>query len=278
MLRRAVVLAIEECLEDVPRSDWPLIPLLLCVAEPERPGRPEGLDSTLLSEIQEELGESFAPESIVISRGRTGAVVALERARHMLYERNTYRVLVAGTDSLLNAETLDYYQRQDRLLTSTNSNGFMPGEAAGALLMARPIQRGRLSCAGIGFGVERSTINSEQPLRAHGLSQAIRNALAEAGCEMRDIDMRVTDLSGEHYYFKEAALALGRTLRGRRNNVALWHPAECVGETGAAAGFIALAVAEAACRKGYATGPGILGHFADDGGQRAAVVLRLLSA
>src|SRR5579862_5893999 len=48
-------LAIDECLAGVPRVDWAQIPLFLCVAERDRPGRMPGFDEQLFSDIQQEL-------------------------------------------------------------------------------------------------------------------------------------------------------------------------------------------------------------------------------
>ena len=164
-----------------------------------------------------------------------------------------------------------------RLLTSGNSNGFVPGEAAGAILVSSDqgaTPRPQLHCTGLGFAREAATVDGEEPLRGEGLTAAIRGALADAGCEMHDLDFRITDNSGEQYYFKEASLALSRTLRRRKERFDIWHPAECVGEVGAASGFAAVAVALVACRKAYAAGPNILFHCGTDSGRRAAAVLR----
>ena len=91
---------------------------------------------------------------------------------------------------------------------------------------------------------------------------------------MHELDFRNTDISGEQYYFKEASLALSRTLRQPKAEFDLWHPAEAIGESGAAVGLAVLIDSHAACQKGYAPGPGILTHFANDTGERAAAVLR----
>jgi 3-oxoacyl-[acyl-carrier-protein] synthase-1 len=183
-------------------------------------------------------------------------------------------VLVAATDSLLSWPTLSHYEQQDRLLTARNSNGFMPGEAAGALLLGQPSgQAGELLCTGIGFALESAHIDSEEPLRADGLSQAIKAALTDAGQPMHEMDFRITDNSGEHYYFKEAALALQRTLRTRKEEFDIWHPAECTGEIGAAAGATVIAAAHAACVRRYAKGPNLLLHWGTDSGRRAALCL-----
>src|SRR5262249_18455684 len=187
----------------------------------------------------------------VVAYGRVGVSVALSRARAILTDRAATNVLVAACDSLLVGSTVKSLDREGRLLTTRNSNGFVPGEAAGAIMLTEESGRS-LSCVGLGFGEERVTVSSEEPLRADGLTEAIRKALQDAGCQMHELDFRVTDISGEHYYFKEAALALTRTMHQRKPEFNIWHPADCTGETGAAAGIVALTVALTACRKGYA--------------------------
>lgn len=266
-------LALEECLSSMAREEWVRIPVLLCLAEPERPGRLEGLDEHLLPELQRKLRVEFSSRSRLIPQGRVSALVALEVARDLLSDSCPYAVIVA-TDSLLTGATLSRYERNGRLLTSRNSNGFLPGEGAGAVLVGPAPDGAHLVCTGVGFAVERADIDSEQPLRADGLVQAIRSALEESGCGLQDMDFRITDLAGEQYYFKEAALAVSRILRVRKEALDLWHPAECIGEAGALAGVAGMVVAEAACRKGYANGPNLLLHAGTDSGQRSAAVLQ----
>ncbi|MDQ0034150.1 3-oxoacyl-[acyl-carrier-protein] synthase-1 [Variovorax boronicumulans] len=277
-LAHMAAMAVEDCLRDVPRAEWPSIPLLLCVAEHDRPGRQEGLDDQLFLQLQQVLGVSFAVESAIVAHGRAGAGVALLQARKLVHEQRLPGVLIVAADSLLNWPTLGHYERSGRLLTSHNSNGFMPGEGAGALLVGLPDGQPQLLCAGIGFGVEAAHIDSGEPLRADGLVAAIRAATDDAGCEMHDLDFRIADISGEQYYFKEAALALSRTMRRLKEEFDLWHPAECTGEAGALSGISQVAVADAACRKAYAPGRNVLLHMANDAGQRCAVVLAFGSA
>jgi 3-oxoacyl-[acyl-carrier-protein] synthase-1 len=52
----------------------------------------------------------------------------------------------------------------------------------------------------------------------------------------------------------------------------LWHPAEFIGDPGAAIGPMVLAIALDAGRRGYAIGPGTLCTFGNDSGERACVV------
>ncbi|WP_218187953.1 PAAR-like domain-containing protein [Desulfosarcina cetonica] len=159
--------------------------------------------------------------------------------------------IVAGTDSYLTAGTLSGLEENQRLLTDSNSDGFIPGEAAAAVRLALKANAptAPVTITGIGFGSEKATIVSEEPLRADGMVAAIKSALAMAGCDMGALDFRICDLSGEQYGFKEAALALTRLLRVRKEEFDIWHPAECIGETGAAIVPVVLCVAAAALKK-----------------------------
>ena len=271
-LTRMAAMAIGECLSEVPREDWARIPLLLCVAERERPGRLDGVDDDLFARIQKELGTEFSQDSMVIPEGRVAAAIALSYARRIIGEKGAPFALIAASDTLLTAATLNVYERDRRLLTPENSNGFMPGESASALLIAPADSGAGTVCTGIGFGSEQARIDSDEPLRADGLASAHRAALIDARFDIGDLLFRVTDLSGEQYYFKEADLALSRLLRVRQEDPQLWHPAEYTGACGAAIGGICLALVHAAFTKDYAPGPAALLHFSEDAGPRASVV------
>ena len=239
------------------------VPVLLCLAEESRPGRLDDLDNQVFRGVQEELGIPFHGRSGIIAQGRAGVATALRQARELIYGEHFPNVIIAGVDSLLSWPTLKAFEERERLLTSQNSNGFIPGEAAAAVLV-QPAKSGQdgLLCTGLGFGQEKATVEAEDtPLRADGLVAAIRGALAEAGCDLGATDFRITDVSGEQYYFKEAALALTRILRQRKEEYDIWHPADCIGEVGAAIGPAMLTVLLAAMRKGYSPGNMCIGTF-----------------
>jgi 3-oxoacyl-[acyl-carrier-protein] synthase-1 len=276
-LVQMAALAIEECLDPIPRSQWNQVPVLLAVADEQRPGRQDRLDGSLLRDIAEALDTGVGVGSAVVPFGRAAIGLALRAARALIYDKGVPAVVIAGTDSLLSWPTLRAFEENDRLLTARNSNGFIPGEAGAAVLVTAE----RPSCIalhGVGLANEAAHLDSELPLRAEGLTAAIRAALSDADCGLHELDFRLTDISGEQYYFKEAALALSRTLRQPKQSFDLWHPAECIGEVGAAIGPVLLAVADAAFRKAYSAGPGILIHCANDGGERAALVARVTSS
>jgi 3-oxoacyl-[acyl-carrier-protein] synthase I len=272
-LARLLAGPLRECLDLVPEVPPESIPVLLCLAEEDRPGRLEGLGDPLFFQACQLLGVRFHDSSRVIAQGRVGGAVGLHHASRLIHEGSFAHVIVAGVDSYLVAATLRAYDERGRLLRPTNSNGFIPGEAGAALLMGPPDAGREMVCNGFGFAVERATIESEEPLRADGMVAALQQALAAAGLTMGQIGYRMADISGEQYAFKEADLAVSRILRDRHAFQDLWHPADCIGETGAAAVPGMLAVVFSAARKGYAAGDPVLAHCGNDDGRRAAIVL-----
>jgi 3-oxoacyl-[acyl-carrier-protein] synthase-1 len=264
--------AIRECLASAGSMRPEQIPLLLCVAEESRPGRLQGLDDELLTSLLAELGARFHRRSCVIPRGRVAGGLAMIEARELIYNEGVPLCIIAGADTYLIGSTLAAYEDKNRLLTSKNSNGFIPGEAGAAVLVG-PSSANELLCFGIGTGNEPATIDSDEPLQANGMVQAFRSAFAEAGMSMANVDYRITDSNGEQYWFKEAALAVTRMLRIHKPLFDIWHPADCIGEVGAAIGPCALGIALAASRKRYAAGKGPLCHFSGENGDRVAMVL-----
>lgn len=267
--------AIRECLSGNPLINPVETPLLLCLSERDRKGRVIDDDNQFFHDLLEELQLEFHEKSLVIAGGHVGVALALRHARPLIQELKLKHVLIAATDSLLVAQSLAHYEEHERLLTSQNSNGFIPGEA-GAALVVEPVYAKRepqLICAGLGFGIEKAHIYSEEPLRADGLTAAIKESLSDAGCNESILDFKITDISGEHYYFKEASLAFSRIDRTKREEFDIWHPADCVGEVGAALGIVMLAVLKAACEKGYSKGHHALAHLGNGDGKRSSMIL-----
>ena len=142
------------------------------------------------------------------------------------------------------------------------------------MLVARPTPARAWRSARLGLAVEQATIESEEPLRADGLTAAFRQALTAAGLAMADIGYRIGTMSGEQYWFKEVDLATSRLLRGRHEFMdsgirptasARRAPLRC---------RCCSASRPMAARKGYARGrPGAGPRPSNDDGRRAALVL-----
>lgn len=271
-------MVIEEALSEVPAEKWNAVTVILCLAEADRPGLIAGAAEKVFTGIQRTLGVRFSSYSSVMMAGSVGIALALLRARDLVHGGSAEQVLIVGADSLLTWPTLRAYLKADRLVVNETTDGMIPGEAAGALLVGRRSGAGQLLCLGIGTAFEEASIDSGEPLMAVGLGTAIRRAVTEAQIGLQDVAFRVTDMSGELYCFKEAELAIGRILRAQRPTFEMWHPGESVGEVGAAIGMICVAVVAESMKKGYAPGYSALLHFGTDSGQRAAMVCSLSGA
>jgi 3-oxoacyl-[acyl-carrier-protein] synthase-1 len=271
--------AIRECLASVSNRNVDSLPLLLCVAEKERPGRLDGLDSEIFKEIQAATSWRFHPRSTVLGRGRVGGAEAMNLARNLVEKEGLSACLIAGVDSFLVGPSLSSYEQKNRLLTSKNSNGFIPGEAAAAVLLgpSGKGQGGELLCLALGFGREPASFDSEKPLRADGLVEAFRALKVDGGVTLDDADYRYTDCNGEQYGFRDDRLAISRTVRRLKARFDHLHPCDCLGEIGAAIVPCMLGLALAAGHKGYAPGCGVLCHVGNDSGERAAMILKYLN-
>ena len=161
-LARLLAGPLRECLDLIPDVPSESIPVMLCVAEEDRPGRLEGLGNPLFFEACELLCVRFHDKSRVIAQGRVGGAVALHHASRMIHEQGFRHVMVVGVDSYLVGPTLRAYLERDRILTPDNSDGFIPGEAGGALLVGSPNKRELLSAEGWASrtSTPRSTLRS----------------------------------------------------------------------------------------------------------------------
>ena len=268
--------AVDECFIAADRFDTENIPLLLGVAQSVRRGRPAGVEQDLLRQIYQRIDAPACAASRIYPGDQSGCAFALLEARRLLAGGYADRVLIGGVDSLLERRTIMAYAEARRLLTPANFNGFLPGEAGSAVMIASaPGETGGLRIVGIGHGEEPATIEDTKALRGNALTSAIRTALASADVTMPQVNFRVTDLSGEHYKFKEAMFAALRLDQApRKLPFQMWHPVEFLGEIRAAILPCLLAWTWDAFRRGYAPGPEALIHLGSDDGHRFAFAAR----
>ncbi|TPL03036.1 MULTISPECIES: 3-oxoacyl-ACP synthase [unclassified Mesorhizobium] len=264
--------AIIEAFEIVPQARGQTA-LILCVAEEDRPGRPVGDGRNLFALIGEisELGKTIRPR--MIAHGRPSGHVALDAARRLLASGSIGFVMIVGVDSYLTPTSVNHYLRETRLVTTMNSNGFIPGEAAAAILCAP--SGGVLRLTGLGLARESAHIYNEMdyPLRGEGMTSAYKNALAESQRLHSDVMLKIGDLVGETYWFQQSALAMLRTQRERSTVQPIWTLAASLGNIGAAAGPVMIAWAMQAVQRGYApAGPIMVEASGDNGACGVAIV------
>ena len=264
--------AIVEAYEGTPEARGQTA-LLLCLPEEGRPGRSVRDSSALMRRIGEIIQIAPHSQSRIIAHGRPSGHVAFDHARRLLTSGDVPYVMVAGVDCYLTAPTISHYLGERRLLTADNANGFIPGEAAAAVLCRRS-GSGGFQLFGLGLAREQASIYNAKdlPLRADGMTAAYDIAFRETGIDMNRLGYRISDLVGEQYWFKQTALASIRLLRGRHEFQDLWSPAEALGNIGAAAVPVMVGMAWTAAAKGYAAGnPVLIEASSDDGACGAAV-------
>ncbi len=247
--------------------------LILCLAETDRPGRVIKDPSAFAKQLSE-ITET-APRTRIVEHGRPSGFVALQQAERLISDGKAARVLIVGVDSYLTGRSINHYR--DRILGPANPNGFIPGEAAAAVLVSNSGQG--LKLTGLGLAREEAHIYNQKdedgldlPLRADGMTNAYKAAFDQAGYGHDKITTKIGDLIGETFWFRQTALAMLRTQRERSDVQPIWPIAASLGNIGAAVVPLMLGWAFAAKQKGYdAAGPTLVEASGDNGACGAAV-------
>ena len=246
---------------------------------PSRPGLPGDLAPRLKHMAAERYAGRIAPV-LTFEAGHAAGLLALDAALKGLAAASVQACVVAGVDSYVHPEALEWIEACDQLHGGgplNNAWGFIPGEAAGALLLLPAAQQPGAPSAlaevvGMGVGREVKLIKTDAVCIGEGLTQAFRAALSKLPADDR-IDNVYCDMNGEAYRADEYGFTCLRTKERFREATDFVAPADCWGDVGAAGGPLHALLAIAACRKGYAKGPLSMVWASSEGGERAASVI-----
>jgi 3-oxoacyl-[acyl-carrier-protein] synthase-1 len=273
--------AVVDALAAAPGAEADLA-LILCLAEGTRPGRPVTDPEAFLRDLAAIVGLPSRTRTHLIAHGRPSGFVALDRAGRLLAGGTAGHVLILGVDSYLTVTSIAHYLAARRILGPGNANGFIPGEAAAAILVG---PTGGLRLTGLGLAREPAFLyngldvdGAHLPLRGDGMTAAYSAALTAADVDLAHVEYRISDLIGEQFFFKQAALASLRLERVRSAFQDLWSPGENLGNVGAAVVPIMLGMALTAAAKGYAPGSPLLIEASGDDGACGAAVLHEVRA
>jgi len=254
------------------QSDGVLEGLPLVVAVP--PSLEARWGAAALMERALQLTESaLRPRSVHPVVGGAAAGLQCFAEARLLLAAGHPGCVVCAVDSLVNAGRLLELSQGRRLLSSQNSDGVTPGEAAASVLLSLQTRGAKAVVAGLGFGLETATLYVDEPLRGDGIVRATRAALSQAGRTLYDTDFRVSDAAGEGYFFKEQVLLMSRLLRKVKRHYPVWLCAETLGLVGTAAGLCGLVRAVVGFEKGTTPGPRAVVFAGDPQGARAAILL-----
>ncbi|WP_407904648.1 hypothetical protein [Escherichia coli] len=212
--------------------------------------------------------------SICIHGGKTGIGSAITEAQRILYSGLASYALLVGVDSYFSPARINHLLTHERVLCTSNRDGFIPGEGAGAIVFCKPdscIQG--IYITGVGVSNEDAHIlQNDKANMARGLSVAIRKAIHDAGILLAETDFHISGVTGESWYFRETALAITRCLEKKKKQYPHYQLASNLGETGAASGPLTLAYLNEMMCRFPDTGERALVHFSGDSGLRVALV------
>jgi 3-oxoacyl-[acyl-carrier-protein] synthase-1 len=279
-LHRLAALAFGQIHEAVEARRGAQRPLPIFLGIPaERPGLPHDLIPDLSDRLMKTCFRGVTDQIRTTIGGHTAGLIALGRCAHAVARRDCEWGIAGGIDSYVEPETLEWLEAEERLHTSRNPWGFIPGEAAGFCLIT---SRGLATQHGLPFlvrilafgaGEEEHTISSEGICTANGLIKAITSSLAGVAAPNGRIDLTICDMNGEPYRSDEYGFAVVRLREFFSDAHTFQTPADCWGDIGAASGPLFAMLCAAQHAKRYAPGPNTLIWASSDTGQRAAAVL-----
>ncbi|WP_437755070.1 hypothetical protein [Sorangium sp. So ce1389] len=243
--------ALRACLEGVPSGP---APVLLAGPEAFPEGRPAPVGSAFLGHLAAQADITIdRARSRVLPAGRAGVFLALAAALEGLSARLYDHVVVGGVDTLLDLYLLGTLDLEERLRAAGVFDGFIPGEGAAFLVLARPGARtgGAPLSRVVSVGTAEEAghrYNKGTPYRGEGLDAAMKAAFAAApGEPVRTV---YAGFNGEGFFAKEWGVAMARHRKKIAEDFVIEHPADCVGDAGAALGAMLVALAAMSLSEG----------------------------
>jgi len=248
----------------------------LGVAEPRTEAQ-HAVGAELLEFCGIQAGVAIHPLSRTFPLGRASGLVALREALKLLAGGEVSQVIVGAVDSYWDLPLLEALEADGRLNAGEISDGFIPGEAAAFVTLAR----GRAGDAGPAVrviataqGEEAGHLYSPEPYRGDGLSATLQALFAEPGAEtlQQRVGCVYAGLNGESFWAKEWGVSQLRNAERFTDSLRIHHPADCMGDPGAALGLVMLGLAAFRLKAGLELAPTLI-WAGSDRETRAAVLL-----
>lgn len=222
------------------------VPLILAMPEPNDDAGHIPTELLIKNLVNQEDLPLSAERVRCIHTGRAAGLQALELAFRYLYETGERFVLIGGSDSFLSYPRLDTLD-PERLNATGNMDSFTPGEGAAFILLTRKPQFALVENGHMvvlhppGIAEEPGYIQSEENYLGDGLDQAFKQALK--GHTGPGIQTIYSSMNGERYWSKEYGVALIRNKDCFEEEYKIEHPADCLGDLGAATGPMLMGLA-----------------------------------
>jgi 3-oxoacyl-[acyl-carrier-protein] synthase-1 len=214
-------------------------------------------------------------------QGRASGLVALEQALKLLSsDRRVGCVVVGGVDTYLAPELLARLDREGRLPTGTVTDGFIPGEGAGFLLLGRPGEARRLGreplalLEGVATHEEKGHLYSAEPYLGEGLAGAFAR-LFEGLRAPPPVRCVYAGMNGESFWAKEWGVSYLRNTKRFAAGCLIEHPVQSFGDPGAALGPLLVGLAAISLSRGTRAGPCLVWCSSDREERGAALIQRM---
>ena len=236
-----------------------------------------GLAANLLPALCKQTGLTSFQNTKINQSGHTGVFAHISEASDLLESGSSEFCIVGGVDSYLLENRLAFLDSTWRIRSDRNVDGFIPGEASIMLMLeteSHARARGAQILAkitSIAEGLEPDVISSEKTSSGSGLTQAIRGILDNSS--NKNFESVYCSLNGESYYAFEWGIQVTRLNSAFDKLANLEHPAEYVGDIGAATGGLLIASATNALQNGLNESNNALLWSSADTEQRMALCL-----
>jgi 3-oxoacyl-[acyl-carrier-protein] synthase-1 len=247
------------------------MPLILALPDSSEGGAPIDPDEASLAitdpvrEIRPDIGQqrrgSRSAGADAVFRGRSAFFTALDEAQRFLTSDAVDAVLIGAADSLSDPLSLQGFGRANRVLSSANPDGLLPGEAAGFIIIGRYKSRGT-----------RGRLVAQTSLRGPGLVAEP----ASIGQGLSDVFRRLGDLSpvrashvfsaqtSDRRWSRELSIAMLRAPHGMPEPFASSRVTATLGDPGAG-GALVLTIASMGSPLVGPDGPALVYAISDDG-------------
>jgi 3-oxoacyl-[acyl-carrier-protein] synthase-1 len=274
MLRLATM-PLRECLTPFPGG---VERVGLCLALPEMETQQPLNRLAFVTHLAMQTGGAFAPNASDASHvGRAGGFIAIGQAVLSIQSGRAEFMIAGGVDSYRDPFILATLDRDDRVKSEENLDGFVPGEGAGFLLLAseRAASLHGLTAlarvAPVAAGFEAGHLYSTEPYRGDGLAGTLQTLVAQGALEA-PVGEVYSSMTGENHWAKEWGVAFLRTKVAFREDHGMHHPAESFGDTGAASGPLMVGLAALGIKGRYRRSPALAYGSSDRGGRAAVLV------
>jgi 3-oxoacyl-[acyl-carrier-protein] synthase-1 len=252
-----------------------MLPLLLATPPP-LPDYPFVSDEFVAFLGEQAERKLILESSRTLPDGHTGLFAAILAARdELLGPRRAEFVIVGGVDSYLEDERIAALERAGRLRTRGPQDAFTPGEAAGFMVLTTEASCRHRGITPLAWITQVALAGPSERLDA-SLSNACATVLDAARGSTPTppppIPLVMAGLGGESHTAKAWGVTHVRNREHFATPLRIEHPAESIGDCGAALAPIMMTTAILHMRAGIAPGPALV-WACSDSGQAGALLL-----